>query len=154
MLDIMMPKMDGHSVNLKLKEHAETSKIPVIIITGRGQLKELIQARQEISICSLPGKTFYGINAVGKDKGSTWEKTKQNETPRLRLALLFFSVSCSYAWFEQPTAGQPGGYLSELSGGARGMALGLAQVSLDGQANLLYSNPGKHREPMVERSEF
>jgi len=58
LLDIMMPRMDGHSVNLKLKEHAETAKIPVIIITGRGQLKELIQARQEIAIAAYLEKPF------------------------------------------------------------------------------------------------
>ena len=58
LLDIMMPKMDGHSVNLKLKENKETAGIPVIVITGRGQLKELIQSRQEISIVAYLEKPF------------------------------------------------------------------------------------------------
>ena len=58
LLDIMMPKMDGHSVNLKLKENPETAKIPVIVITGRGQLKELIQAREEITIVAYLEKPF------------------------------------------------------------------------------------------------
>ncbi|MBN1823698.1 MAG: PorV/PorQ family protein [Endomicrobiales bacterium] len=45
------------------------------------------------------------------------------------------------AWFSQGTSGQAGEYLLSLSGGARGMSLGLAQTALNGQANLMYSNP-------------
>jgi DNA-binding response OmpR family regulator len=58
LLDIMMPRMDGHSVNVKLKENSETSGIPVIIITGRGQLKELIQAGPEVPIAAYLEKPF------------------------------------------------------------------------------------------------
>lgn len=58
LLDIMMPKMDGHSVNLKLKENPETARIPVIVITGRGQLKELIQAREGLTIVAYLEKPF------------------------------------------------------------------------------------------------
>ena len=77
LLDIMMPKMDGHSVNLKLKEVEATSKIPVIIITGRGQLKELIQARQEISIAAYMEKPFTVSMLIGKIKEALGEnKTK------------------------------------------------------------------------------
>jgi len=58
LLDIMMPRLDGHSVNLKLKENPETAKIPVIVITGRGQLKELMQSSAEISIVAYLEKPF------------------------------------------------------------------------------------------------
>ena len=58
LLDIMMPKMDGHSVNLKLKERLETAGIPVIVITGKGQLKELIQSRQDLAISAYLEKPF------------------------------------------------------------------------------------------------
>ena len=35
-LDLMLPKLDGHSVNIKLKEDPKTANIPVIIITAYG----------------------------------------------------------------------------------------------------------------------
>ena len=57
------------------------------------------------------------------------------------LILSCIAVSPALALFDSANGGQPGEYLDELSGGARGMALGLAQVALYGQANLLYSNP-------------
>lgn len=58
LLDIMMPRMDGHSVNLKLKEDPETAGIPVIVITGRGHLKELLQVRDEVRIAAYLEKPF------------------------------------------------------------------------------------------------
>src|SRR3989339_1414924 len=62
-----------------------------------------------------------------------------------RALLAYFTIviciSPVFAWIESANGGQPGEYLSEMSGGARGLALGLAHVSLAGQANLLYSNP-------------
>ena len=58
LLDIMMPKMDGYTMNLKLKSNPETASIPVIIITGRGQLKELIQAYKDVAIAAFMEKPF------------------------------------------------------------------------------------------------
>lgn len=58
LLDIMMPHMDGHSVNLKLKEDPATAHIPVIVITGRGHLKELLQVRDEVRIAAYLEKPF------------------------------------------------------------------------------------------------
>lgn len=49
-LDIMLPNMDGHSVNLKLKANPKTAKIPVIVITGKGNLKELLNLREGVSV--------------------------------------------------------------------------------------------------------
>ena len=57
-LDIMMPKLDGYSVNLKLKENPETENIPVIVITGKGHLKELLQIREEITVSAYLEKPF------------------------------------------------------------------------------------------------
>ncbi|MHB9154949.1 MAG: PorV/PorQ family protein [Endomicrobiales bacterium] len=45
------------------------------------------------------------------------------------------------AWFSVPGTGKPAEYLSDFSGGARGLALGFAQTALAGQAQLLYANP-------------
>lgn len=36
-LDVMMPVMDGFTVCRKLKENPETEKLPVIILTAKGQ---------------------------------------------------------------------------------------------------------------------
>jgi CheY-like chemotaxis protein len=57
-LDIMMPKLDGHSVNLKLKESPKTSEIPVVVITGRGHMKELLEIREELKVAEYLEKPF------------------------------------------------------------------------------------------------
>ncbi|GAI55832.1 unnamed protein product [marine sediment metagenome] len=57
-LDIMLPKLDGYSVNLKLKENPKTESIPVIVITGRVHLKELLQIREEITVAAYLEKPF------------------------------------------------------------------------------------------------
>lgn len=40
-LDVMMPKIDGYTLDLELKDVEETANIPVIIITGRSDIKHL-----------------------------------------------------------------------------------------------------------------
>lgn len=57
-LDIMLPKLDGYSVNLKLKENPETKSIPVVVITGRVHLKELLEIREEITVAAYLEKPF------------------------------------------------------------------------------------------------
>ena len=57
-LDIMMPKMDGHSLNIKLKENPETKDIPVIVITGKGHLREIIMAREDVTVVDYLEKPF------------------------------------------------------------------------------------------------
>jgi CheY-like chemotaxis protein len=41
MLDWMMPVMDGPAVFRKMKEHAETSGLPVVFITAKASQREL-----------------------------------------------------------------------------------------------------------------
>ncbi len=36
-LDVMMPKLDGYNVTKRLREHAATSRIPIILLTARVQ---------------------------------------------------------------------------------------------------------------------
>jgi len=43
-LDIMMPQMDGMAVLKRLKETAETSSIPVIMLTAKHQYKDMIES--------------------------------------------------------------------------------------------------------------
>lgn len=57
-LDIMMPKLDGHSLNIKLKENPETKGIPVIVITGKGHLREIITAREDVTVADYLEKPF------------------------------------------------------------------------------------------------
>lgn len=57
-LDIMMPKLDGHSLNIKLKENPGTKNIPVIIITGKGHLREIIMAKKDIPVADYLEKPF------------------------------------------------------------------------------------------------
>lgn len=40
-LDIMMPEMDGYTVNTRLQEKEETRSIPVIVLTAKGQMRDL-----------------------------------------------------------------------------------------------------------------
>jgi len=57
-MDIMMPKLDGHSVNLKLKEDPRTAGIPVIIITGKGHVKELLGIHEGVNVAAYLEKPF------------------------------------------------------------------------------------------------
>ncbi len=58
LLDIMMPKIDGYSLNQQLKKHQETHDIPVIVISGRGQLRDLFLLNQESPIADFLEKPF------------------------------------------------------------------------------------------------
>jgi putative two-component system response regulator len=40
LLDVMMPEMDGFETCRKLKEYPQTSSIPVIFVTARGEIKD------------------------------------------------------------------------------------------------------------------
>ncbi len=44
LLDVMMPVMDGFQVLAKLKEHAETHSMPVIMVSARGQEQDIMRA--------------------------------------------------------------------------------------------------------------
>ncbi len=50
LLDLMIPKIDGGSVNLKLKENPQTAHIPVIVVTGKGNLKEILHLEEGVTI--------------------------------------------------------------------------------------------------------
>ena len=57
-MDIMMPKLDGHAVNLQLKEDPATAGIPVIIITGKGHFKELLGIHEGVNVAAYLEKPF------------------------------------------------------------------------------------------------
>lgn len=40
-LDIMMPEIDGYTVQNKMIENEETRSIPIVILTAKGQMRDL-----------------------------------------------------------------------------------------------------------------
>ncbi len=49
-LDIMMPVMDGHTLNTRLQSHPETSVIPVLILTAKGEkMRDLFQVAPNVA---------------------------------------------------------------------------------------------------------
>ncbi|HAH30997.1 MAG TPA: histidine kinase [Elusimicrobia bacterium] len=47
-LDIMMPEMDGYTFQGKLQEIDELSRIPIVILTAKGQMKDLFELSSNI----------------------------------------------------------------------------------------------------------
>ncbi len=41
LLDVMMPEMDGYTVQTQLLENPQTKNIPIIILTAKGQLRDV-----------------------------------------------------------------------------------------------------------------
>lgn len=42
-LDVMMPEVDGYTVASRMQENPETRAIPLIILTAKGQMREVFQ---------------------------------------------------------------------------------------------------------------
>lgn len=42
-LDIMMPVMDGYTMQTKLQENEKAKKIPLIVLTAKGQMRDVFQ---------------------------------------------------------------------------------------------------------------
>ncbi len=47
-LDIMMPEMDGYTLQAKLQELDGLNRIPIIILTAKGQMKDLFELSSNI----------------------------------------------------------------------------------------------------------
>jgi len=47
-LDIMMPEMDGYTFQSKLQEIDSLSHIPIVILTAKGQMKDLFELSSNI----------------------------------------------------------------------------------------------------------
>jgi len=41
LLDVMMPEMDGYTVQTQLLNNPDTKNIPIIVLTAKGQLKDV-----------------------------------------------------------------------------------------------------------------
>jgi CheY-like chemotaxis protein len=67
-MDIMMPKLDGLSTTERLKQSPDTQSIPIFIITGKGQLKELMEVRKDLNVACYLEKPFQVSALVDKLK--------------------------------------------------------------------------------------
>jgi two-component system alkaline phosphatase synthesis response regulator PhoP len=47
-LDIMMPGTDGYTVHLKLSQDDKTKNIPILVLTAKGQMRELFAMSKNI----------------------------------------------------------------------------------------------------------
>jgi CheY-like chemotaxis protein len=49
LLDVMMPEMDGYTVQTKLQENPATKSIPIIILTAKGQLRDVFAMSSNVA---------------------------------------------------------------------------------------------------------
>ena len=57
-IDIMMPEMNGAELNKKMKKDPNLKNVPVVIITGRPNMKDLFSANGENSVAGFLEKPF------------------------------------------------------------------------------------------------
>jgi len=48
-LDVMMPIMDGHTVSVKMKDDARTAKLPILVLTAKGDMRDLFEAMPNVA---------------------------------------------------------------------------------------------------------
>lgn len=48
-LDVMMPVLDGYSVTARLGEEARTSSIPILVLTAKGDMRDLFQRASNVA---------------------------------------------------------------------------------------------------------
>ena len=79
-LDIVMPKIDGYTVNSKLKESEKTKDIPVVISTTRGLMSKMFSTDGKTKIDSFLEKPYTVEDLWSKVKeileDGLWSKDK------------------------------------------------------------------------------
>ena len=48
LLDVMMPGMDGYTLQAKLQENDKLNNIPIIILTAKGQMRDLFELASNV----------------------------------------------------------------------------------------------------------
>jgi len=48
LLDVMMPEMDGYTLQAKLQENDRFNEIPIIILTAKGQMRDLFELSSNV----------------------------------------------------------------------------------------------------------
>lgn len=49
LLDVMMPEMDGYTVQTRLLENPKTKTIPIVILTAKGQLRDVFAVASNVT---------------------------------------------------------------------------------------------------------
>lgn len=44
LLDLMMPVMDGLTACLRMRDHARTAKVPIVVVTAKGDMRTAFEA--------------------------------------------------------------------------------------------------------------
>ncbi|MBI5574682.1 MAG: response regulator [Elusimicrobia bacterium] len=57
-LDIVMPRVDGFSTAVKLKENTKTENIPIIIASSKGGLRHLFELNKTLQVVDFIEKPF------------------------------------------------------------------------------------------------
>ena len=48
LLDVMMPEMDGYTLQAKLQDNDKLNEIPIIILTAKGQMRDLFEMSSNV----------------------------------------------------------------------------------------------------------
>src|SRR4051812_28875619 len=48
-LDLMMPIMDGHKAFLRLRAHPRTEKLPIVVVTAKGDMRALFDQMPSVA---------------------------------------------------------------------------------------------------------
>lgn len=75
-LDIMMPEMDGYTFQTKLQEIEEFKNIPIIILTAKGQTRDLFEMASNVH--AFLEKPFDHKNLVKIVKGALSHGNQNN----------------------------------------------------------------------------
>ncbi|MCX7910737.1 MAG: response regulator [Endomicrobia bacterium] len=68
-LDIMLPKLDGHVFNQQIKSDFKTKNIPIIAISGKIGVKEILMAENQLTVSAFfykPVQTSVLIQEIKK----------------------------------------------------------------------------------------
>ena len=49
LLDVMMPVMDGLAAAKAMSVHARASKVPILVVTAKGDLRQLFEALPQVA---------------------------------------------------------------------------------------------------------
>jgi DNA-binding response OmpR family regulator len=49
LLDVMMPILDGIAVAAAMRDHARAAKVPILIVTAKGDLRPLFEAMPQVA---------------------------------------------------------------------------------------------------------
>lgn len=75
-LDVMMPDMDGYTFQTRLQQTDELKKIPIIVLTAKGQVREIFEMAN--NVYSFIEKPFEPAHLLKTIKGALEYGNKNN----------------------------------------------------------------------------